>query len=80
MEHLLICCEFLRVSMHPRAFKSPLAPGKAWQFLNELLDSPGFSLLRPTESHRAVLAQSLAELPEIRGNILHYLHTAVLMR
>ena len=75
-----ICYEFLRVSTHLGAFRSPLAPDGAFRFLNELLDSPGFGLLRPTERHQSVLAQTLEELPEIRGNVMHDLHTAVLMR
>ena len=75
-----ICYEFLRVSTHLNAFQSPLSPDNAMQFLTELLNSPGFGLLRPTDRHQSVLAQTLAELPEIRGNRMHDLHTAVLMR
>ena len=75
-----ICYEFLRVSTHLNAFQSPLAPDRALQFLSELLDSPGFSLLRPTERHQTVLAQTLAEVPDLHGNVMHDLHTAVLMR
>ncbi len=75
-----ICYEFLRVSTHLNAFQSPLAPDRALQFLSELLDSPSFSLLRPTQSHQTVLAQTLAEVPNLHGNVMHDLHTAVLMR
>ena len=75
-----ICYEFLRVSTHRNILPSPLAPDRALQFLTELLDSPGFSLLRPTERHQTVLAQTLAEVPDLHGNVMHDLHTAVLMR
>ena len=75
-----ICYEFLRVSTHRNILPSPLTPDRALRFLNALLDSPGFGLLCPTDRHQSVLTQTLAELPEIRGNVMHDLHTAVLMR
>ena len=39
----------------------------------------GFALLRATDRHRAVLARTMSELPDVRGNLFH-VHTAVLMR
>ncbi len=45
-----------------------------------MLDSPGFDLLSPTPRHAAVLSQTLNELPDVRGNLCHDLHTAVVMR
>ena len=75
-----ICYEFLRVTTHRNILPSPLTPDRALLFLTALLDSPGIGLLRPTDRHQSVLAQTLAELPEIRGNVMHDLHTAVLMR
>ena len=75
-----ICYEFLRVSTHPRVLRSPRSTHDAWRFLEGLLDSPGFLMLTPTERHADVLSWTLAELPDIRGNIAHDLHTAVLMR
>ena len=75
-----ICYEFLRVSTHPRVFSPPWRIDKARGFIEGLLTSPGFDLLRPTERHAAVLARTLSELPEIRGSVVHDLHTAVLMR
>ena len=41
--------------------------------------SPGFELLA-TRRHAAILEQTVAELPDVRGNQMHDLHTAVLMR
>jgi toxin-antitoxin system PIN domain toxin len=75
-----ICYEFLRVCTHPRVFRSPWAPAAAWRFIEALLVAPGLELLRPTDRHAAILAQTLAELPDLRGNLIHDLHTAVLMR
>ena len=71
-----ICYEFLRVSTHRRVFRLPWTPGEARGFLGMLLDSPGITLLLATRRHAAVLGQTVAELPDVRGN----LHTAVLMR
>ena len=75
-----ICYEFLRVTTHARTSVSPWTPWEAWGFLEALLDSPGFDLLVPTQRHAAVLARILTELPDVRGNLFHDLHTAVLMR
>ena len=63
-----------------RASVSLWAPEQAWGFLEALLESPGFDLLLATRRHAAVLAQTLTELPDVRGNLFHDLQTAVLMR
>lgn len=75
-----MCYEFLRIATHPRVLPSPWSPREAWGFLDALLATPGFGLLRATGRHADVLARTLSELPGIRGNVLHDLHTAVLMR
>ena len=75
-----ICYEFLRVSTHPRVLRPPWRPQDSWRFVQTLLESPGFSLLTASSRHAAVLSQTLAELPDIRGNLVHDLRTAVLMR
>ncbi len=75
-----ICYEFLRVSTHPRVYRSPRSSPEAWQFLEAVLESPGVTLLGPTPRHPVVLRETLEELPDLRGNIVHDLHTAVLMR
>ena len=75
-----ICYEFLRVTTHPRVSVNPWSPGEAWNFLEALLESPGFELLAATTRHAAVLAQTLEELPDVSGNLFHDMHTAVLMR
>ncbi len=75
-----ICYEFLRISTHPRVFRAPRTAAEAWRFMDALLTAPGISVLRPTKRHAAVLAQTLSELVDLRGNLMHDLHTAVLMR
>jgi len=75
-----ICYEFLRVSTHRHTFPSPWTAAQAWSFLAGLLASSGITLLHATDRHAAVLSQTLSELPVIRGNGAHDLHTAVLMR
>lgn len=75
-----ICYEFLRVSTHPRVFRSPWNSGLAWSFIESILAGPGFAVLTETSRHQAILQQTLAEQPGLRGNILHDVHTAVIMR
>jgi toxin-antitoxin system PIN domain toxin len=75
-----ICYEFMRVVTHANVFRSPWSAAQALQFLEELQLSPGFYILTATERHAAVLARTVAEMPELSGNRMHDLHTAVLMR
>lgn len=75
-----VCYEFLRVCTHPKVFQRPWSAGSAWLFLEAVMAAPGSNVLRPTDRHASVLAQTLAEMPELRGNLAHDLHTAVLMR
>lgn len=75
-----ICYEFLRVSTHPRVFRTPWTAGAAWGFLGALLATPSVSVLGPTRRHRELIEQTLREVPDVRGNLMHDLHTAVLMR
>ena len=75
-----VCYEFMRVVTHPAVLRSPLSPWDSRNFIATLLESPGFSLLTASVRHAAVLSQTMAELPDLRGNVVHDLHTAVLMR
>ena len=75
-----VCYEFLRVATHPRVLASPWKARDACRFVSDLLASPGFDLLIATPRHQSVLAQTLSELPDLRGNVMHDVHTAVLMR
>lgn len=49
-------------------------------FIAGLLDSTGFQMLVAGPRHGAVLAETLSELPHLRGSVMHDLHIAVLMR
>ena len=75
-----ICYEFLRVTTHPRVPQPRWRVQDSWMFIQTLLDSPGFSLLTASDRHQAVLSQTISELPDIRGNLVHDLHIASLMR
>lgn len=72
--------EFLRVTTHPRIFTRPWPAADAWRFVQAVLASPALELLVPTARHPMVLAEVLAEHPDLRGNLLHDAHLAVLMR
>ena len=75
-----VCYEFLRVTTHRRVLPSPWSAREACTFFADLLASPGFELLVATPRHAAVLAQTLSELPDLHGSLMHDVHTAVLMR
>lgn len=75
-----ICYEFLRVSTHPRVFRSPWSAEVAWAFLLAVLAAPAVTVLGPTRRHRELVEETLREVPDARGNFMHDLHTAVLMR
>ena len=75
-----ICYEFLRVTTHPRALQSPWRTRDAYRFVRNLLASPGFEILVAPPRHATVLEQTLSELSDLHGNVLHDVHTAVLMR
>ena len=75
-----ICYEFLRASTHRWVFRSPWTPAEGRGFVAALVGSPGIALLLPTRRHSAVLEETVAELPDVRGNQMYDLHTAVLMR
>ena len=65
---------------HRWVFRSPWTPAEARGFIEALVGSPGIVLLLPTRRHAAVLEQTVGELPDVRGNQMYDLHTAVLMR
>lgn len=75
-----IVYEFLRVSTHGSVFPRPLELPAARAWLEALLASPRSSLLVETDRHREVLGELIAENPRLRGNPVHDLHTATLMR
>lgn len=50
------------------------------RFLDALHASPSLSVLLPTSRHSELLRGIVEDLSDIRGNLVHDLHTAVLMR
>jgi hypothetical protein len=75
-----ILYEFLRVSTHPRVFRTPWMAGQAWGYIEAVLAAPALGILIPTERHALVAAEVIRQIPHLRGNLMHDLHTAVLMR
>ena len=75
-----VCYEFMRVGTHPHVLQRPLRSQEARLCLKGLLSRQGFRMLAATDRHGSLLAQTLSELPSVRGNHMHDLHTAVLMR
>ena len=75
-----ICYEFLRICTHPQVFRKPWAVRDGWTVLQTILAAPSAGVLLPTSRHADVLHEVIAETPHLRGNILHDVHTAVLMR
>ncbi|MGH7340625.1 MAG: PIN domain-containing protein, partial [Candidatus Rokuibacteriota bacterium] len=72
-----IMYEFLRVATHPRVLRRPWTATEAWAFVHALRASPGLEILVHTERHADVAAEVLAEVHDLRGNILHDAHTAI---
>jgi uncharacterized protein len=75
-----ICYEFLRLCTHPRVFRTPWTVTQGWRFLESIFDSTSVGILLPTTRHAALLSEVITKLSQMRGNILHDAHTAVLMR
>jgi uncharacterized protein len=72
--------EFLRVATHPRVFPNPLSGKQAMAFLHPLLEHSAVTLLSETENHARLLEKTMGELSHCAGNLVHDLHTAVLLR
>lgn len=74
------CYEFLMVVTHPRVLRKPRSGSAAGEFLTAVRQSPGLSMLSPTDRHAAVIAEVMSAVPSITGNLWHDAETAVLMR
>lgn len=72
--------EFLRVTTHPRVLRKPWPAARAWAFVEAVLAAPALGLLVPGPRHPQVVSEVLREVPHARGNLMHHLTTAVLMR
>lgn len=68
--------EFLRVTTHTRVFAEPWSPADAWSFLEAVLAAPTLRVLAETSGHATILAELIAEIPQLRGNLVHDAHMA----
>jgi len=75
-----IVYEFLRITTHPRVFRTPWPAAKAWEFIEALLESPGLAVLVEGGRHDEILAQMISAIPDLKGNLVHDAHTATLMQ
>ena len=75
-----IVYEFLRITTHARVLRRPWDGLHAWKFVSALLASPGLGILVATDRHSSVAEQVLAKSPELSGNLMQDVHTAVLMQ
>ena len=75
-----ILYEFLRVITHPRVFRKPCGPDRAWSFFEALLASPAIGILVPGERHAEIAAEVMRAANFLRGNLLFDAQTAVLMK
>ncbi|OHB77591.1 MAG: hypothetical protein A2Z34_00095 [Planctomycetes bacterium RBG_16_59_8] len=72
--------EFIRVGTHRAVFPRPLTSEQALRFLLSILEAPSVHVLTETDRHLALLKKTLSELVHPSGNLLHDVHTAVLLR
>ncbi len=75
-----IIYEFLRVVTHPSVFLNPWNIEDAWSYIEALCASPSLGILVHSNRHSVVAVNTLRETSFLRGNLIHDLHTAVLMR
>lgn len=75
-----ILYEFLRVSTHPRVFRRPLIAAQSWSVIEHLLASRTLQVLVEGPRHVETAADVLRQTRDARGNLMHDLHTAVLMK
>jgi hypothetical protein len=68
---------FVRLVTNPRAFPRPLAPGDAWDLVDEWLAAPVAWIPVPTDRHAAVLGD-LVRRYRLAGNIVPDAHLAAI--
>lgn len=60
---------FVRISTNPRASERPLAPGAAWQYVEDWLACPTAWVPNPTPRHASLLG-TLIRRYELRANMI----------
>ena len=68
---------FVRISTHPRATATPLAPLEAWQFVQDWLEAPTAWIPTPTDQHAAVLGGLISKY-RLAGNLIPDGHLAAM--
>lgn len=72
--------EYVRIATHPAIHETPLALSRALQDLEPYLSAPTGQVLTHTTQHRPILEALAAANPSARGNFIHDLHYAALLR
>jgi uncharacterized protein len=75
-----IIYEFLRVGTHASVFPTPLDLPSARGWIAALLRNASCGVLVETDRHAEVLEEVTGLHPRVSGNLVHDLHTAVLMK
>ena len=72
--------EYVRITTHPSVHKVPLTLSQALSDLDPYISSNACHMLLPTTQHRPILEAVAADTPDARGNFIHDLHYAVLLK
>jgi uncharacterized protein len=72
--------EYVRITTHPSIHKIPLTIARALADLDPYLSVEHGHLLNHTEQHRPVLEAVASSTPTARGNFIHDVHYATLLR
>jgi uncharacterized protein len=72
--------EYVRITTHPSIHKVPLTLERALADLDPYLSAEHGYLLTHTEQHRPVLEAVVGSTPTARGNFIHDVHYAALLR
>jgi uncharacterized protein len=62
-------CAFVRISTHPRAFATPLAPAVAWERVEDWLAAPAAWIPMPGANHAKLLGELITR-HELSGNLV----------
>ena len=72
--------EYVRITTHPSIHRKPMTLQGALADLDPYLSADRGHVLVHSEQHRPILESVAAAVPSARGNFLHDLHYAVLLR
>jgi uncharacterized protein len=72
--------EYVRIATHPAVLRVPLTIDQALSDLDPYLGAEHSHVLSHTDQHRPVLDAVASAIPTARGNFVHDLHYAALLR